>query len=122
MKKVLSMLFLVSFVLFVGCSKDEEKELTPKLVNTLWSSFSYKSTIDGTNVYKMIRFKSETELEYYSATEKTKIIGNVDILKYVYNYPTISITFDGQNMNGKTIDGMVTESFIKINEYTYTKE
>ena len=121
MKKVILLLAVLP-LLFVGCSKDDANDVTPKLVNTLWSSFSYKSTIDGTNVYKMIRFKSETELEYYSATEKTKIIGSVDVLKYVYNYPTISITFDGQNMNGKTIDGEVTESFIKINESTYTKE
>jgi hypothetical protein len=121
MRKIVFLLAVLP-LLFAGCSKDDSEPENYNLVGTLWSAFNYKSAIDGTNVYRMIRFKNKSELEYYSASEKTKIIGDINVLPYVYNHPKISVTFNGENMNGNTIDGEITESYIKIGDYTYMKE
>ncbi|MDR6565019.1 MULTISPECIES: hypothetical protein [unclassified Arcicella] len=122
MKKLLIVSIVILFTLS-SCKKDEP---TPakSLVGTRWSSFNYKSVVDNSNVYKILYFKNETEIEYYSASEKTKIIGSKEIITYTYSHPTLTVVRKNTvNSNGDfTIVGTVSDTFINIFSADYSKE
>lgn len=119
MKKLILLTLIISA--FASCSK-EEPEIKPTLAGTLWSSYFFKTTFGGEDVYKMLRFISEDKVEYYSATEKSRLIGTKDTLRYEYNQPVLSVDFIGENMNGKTYTGEVFENYLILGQSTYNKE
>ena len=120
MKIVITAILLVSLF---SCKKDD---VTPQktLIGSRWYSFSYKSVLDGSNVYKVLFFKSDTEVEYYSATEKTKVNGTKEVLLYSYAHPklTVSRTTTVNNNKPFTSDGTVNDTFLTIIGTDYTKE
>lgn len=111
-------LFALIAIALSSCSKtDTPTPIKPSLVNTRWSTFSFKAFIDGSNVYQILRFKSETEVEVYSATEKTAIIGDIEVRTYSYNDPALTITSKNIPATGQVSTGM-----IRIYGKDYTKE
>lgn len=120
MKKNISIAFLV---LLFSCKK-EEAIPAKSLVGTRWSSFSYKSVLDGSNVYKILFFVNTTEVEYYSATEKTKLVGTKEVLSYEYVHPKLTITRTTTVNNNKPFvsEGNVFETFLNALNTDYTKD
>lgn len=116
MKKTFLILSLL-FVLF-SCKKEED---SPSLVNTYWSAYSYTSLFGDEKVYKMLHFISATQVEYYSAEERSVLIGTKNILSYTYTHPSISIVFEGENLNGNTYEAIINGDHITLNDYTYSK-
>ena len=123
MKKITSTIIL-SIILFACKSTEEIKPVEKALVGTRWSSFSFKSVVDGSSVYKMLVFINNNEVEYYSATEKTKLVGTKEILTYTYVHPklTVSRTTTVNNNKPFTSEGSVYDSFINIMSADYSKE
>jgi len=123
MKKITSTIIL-SILLFACKSTEEVKPVEKTLVGSRWSSFSFKSVVDGSSVYKMLVFINNNEVEYYSATEKTKLVGTKEILTYTYVHPklTVSRTTTVNNNKPFTSEGSVYDSFINIMSADYSKE
>lgn len=123
MKKISSTIIL-SILLFACKSTEEVKPVEKTLVGTRWSSFSFKSVVDGSSVYKMLVFINNTEVEYYSATEKTKLVGTKEILTYTYVHPklTVSRTTTVNNNKPFTSEGSVYDTFLTVIGADYTKE
>lgn len=116
MKKLFLLFFAITMF---SCDKETENaEPENMLIGTKWSTFSFKSTAGQEDVYKILRFLNETEVEDYSATEKTRVIGDIDILKYTYNHPNLTIIRE----NGYTSTGEVFDTFIRVDGSDYTKE
>ena len=111
-----TLLCLLLVVFLASCSKPDTP-VAPSLVGTRWSSFSFKSVVDGSSVYNILRFTTATDVEYYSATEKTKLVGTIDNRTYTYADPNVVIT-----ANGKTFAGTVSGSTLRIFGADYTKE
>lgn len=123
MKKILLLLILSSLF---SCKKDDSTQVTPTktLVGSRWSSFSSKSIVDGSNIYKMLYFKSATEVEWYSATEKSSVIGTKEILVYEYSHPKLTVkrTTSFNNNPPFTLSGNVNDTFINVFGSDYNKE
>lgn len=114
MKKFILMTLIV--VAFIGCSKDEP-EPEPTLTGTLWSSYSYKSIVGNEDVYRMLRFINENKMEYYSAAQKSRVIGKKDTLIYTYSHPALIVQFETNTANGE-----VFENYLILGQNTYNKE
>ncbi len=110
-------------VLF-SCKKESETVPQKTLIGSRWSSFNYKSVVDNSNVYKILYFKNDTEVEYYSAIEKTKLVGTKDVLIYTYSHPklTVSRLVTVNNNKPFTSEGTVSDTFLNIIGSDYTKE
>ncbi|MDB5241433.1 MAG: hypothetical protein JWP57_2058 [Spirosoma sp.] len=102
MKKTL--LFLSLLALCLACSKSDPAPVAPTLTGTRWSAFNFKSVIDGSNVYQILKFNTATTMEIYSATEKTAIVGTPQPATYTYADPTVTISFNNQSTSG-TVSG-----------------
>ncbi len=114
MKLFTSLLLLIAMS---GCSKTEPAPVAPSLVGTRWSAFSFKSVATGANVYELFRFTTTTNVEVYSATEKTAIIGQIENRAYTYVDPVLTMT-----VNGKPLVGSASPTLIRIGGKDYTKE
>ena len=106
MKKLIPILLLI----LTACGQDEPTPDTAfNLQGTRWSAYSFTSTVSGADVYKMMYFRSATEVEYYSARERTDIFSEVEVYTYQYTEPTLTITIDGQ-----LHEGTVSPTFIRV--------
>ena len=120
MKIAITAILLISLF---SCKKDD---VIPQksLIGSRWSSFSYKSVLDNSNVYKILYFKNETEVEYYFATEKTRVNGAKEILTYTYAHPKLIVSRVNTVNNNKpfTSEGTVNDGFLTVMSNDYTKE
>lgn len=117
-------LFYLTLILaaMVSCSSDPEQTVEKSLTGTLWSTFYYHSQVNGSDVYLMLRFISNDQLEYYAATEKSQLTGIKDTLTYVYTHPSLLVNFTGTNLDGQVHTGEVGDTYIQLLTYTFSKE
>jgi hypothetical protein len=105
MKKILSMLFLASVVLFAGCSKDGEPEFSLK--GKIYAAYAYNGggyTVGGIyfepyDAYSVFRFISDNEVERTTRKNNPKggIIGELEKGTYVLNYPNLIINIEDRD-------------------------
>jgi|GEM_PF-6731264 len=110
MKNILTLLLLL---LLAACHQEEPQ---PSLEGSRWAAFDYSSSLDGSQVYQILTFTSETEVQRYAAREKTDILNTPVSLPYAYDHPHLSIT-----LAGAVYTGTVGEGFIRILDKDYER-
>lgn len=117
MKKLLLSLVLVASVLLVSCEKEKDKEEEEKfsLSGKTYAAYGYKSYTSDDDVYWVMRFTSDTQVERTArkVSPTGGIIGDAESWTYALSYP--SVVFydeDGEKYN--------TGTFVDENTYRTT--
>ena len=123
-RNLFKLIALISVILFVGCSNDDEAEKQASLIGKYYSGFAYSAVdiLGNTyDVYRSYRFIDENNAEKTANKHNSygSIIGDPDKYTYEYKYPEIIFKdADGKESKGNCI----SEDVFRISDINYKKQ
>ena len=113
-------LSMIMILALAGCSSKDDPEPPNLLSGTQWEAFLFTTFLDNEDVYLVLKFTSNTEVESFSYRDDISNI-STDIEKLTYTLIDDE-NFTINNSNGDLVEGTISGNSIFFKGLRYRKQ